>query len=127
MNEEVPWQEEQFPKFPPGATGDAKAWHTWQAGAETTGEAPEIAWQFAQSALNSAESTPKWTGSRNGTWWLGAPGPVAWHVTDACSVFEYEAEKQEGAAGSGGVRPCVKSWQTLQAEGWFKAFLWDGT
>jgi hypothetical protein len=63
-----PWQEEQFPKFEVAESGDAAVWHTRQAGASGTGEAPITAWQRPQPAVTSSNPdcvTPRWSGSRN--------------------------------------------------------------
>jgi hypothetical protein len=122
-----PWQEVQTPKLPPGESGDPAVWHTWQAGAVETGEVPVTAWQFEQSLSKSACAAPRCKGSRNGIEWFAPPGPLAWQEAATLFAFVKEAEKQEGAAGFGAVRPCVKSWQMLQVVLWFKELRWDGT
>jgi hypothetical protein len=83
-------------------------WHSVQTGAADSGEAlPVSAWQTPQLEPNPPDVTPVWAEPGKGTEWLSAPGPFAWHPTEACSAFAREAEKQEGAVLSGAVRPCV--------------------
>ena len=111
-----PWQEVQF--FVVRGFEEAKfVWQDAQLGAADTGEVPVSEWQVEQLPKSIAV---RCVGSRLGTLWFAAPGPSEWQVT-----IPTEAEKQLGAALSGGVRPWVTSWQTAQATLWFPELRWE--
>jgi hypothetical protein len=67
-------------------SGDPAVWHTLQAGADDSGEAPVTAWHTWQPVLNPVCVTAVWAVPRNGTEWFAPPDhenaswSLLWHV-----------------------------------------------